>query len=309
MGASHALDPVELTDPRGELRATVIPGAGMLIASLRAGDAELLGQRRGLEAYLRDGKTTGIPLLYPWANRLGAERFTVAGVDLDLTGEAPGLRRDPHGLPIHGLLAADPGWEIERVGDAELVASLDFGARPELLATWPFPHRLSYAVELGDGELTLSLTITATGQVAVPVAYGLHPYFTLPGVAREDWEVELPAREHLDLDSRGLPTGAATSEAATAGRLGSQTFDDAYDGLAAGAKFAVAGGGWTLRATFEQGFPAGQVFAPADDAVICFEPMAAATNAVVTGRALRTVAPGHSDTARVRVAVAGMPRA
>ena len=39
----------------GALTATVVPGVGMVVASLRDGDDELLGQRGGLAAYRERG--------------------------------------------------------------------------------------------------------------------------------------------------------------------------------------------------------------------------------------------------------------
>ena len=66
------LTPVTLRDPSSALSAVYIPGAGMLATSLSDGGIELLGQRRGLDAYVSAGKTMGVPLLYPWANRLSA---------------------------------------------------------------------------------------------------------------------------------------------------------------------------------------------------------------------------------------------
>ncbi|MBO9533054.1 MAG: aldose 1-epimerase [Solirubrobacteraceae bacterium] len=299
------LQPVTLTDAEHGLTATVLPGAGMLIPSLQADGIELLGQRRGIDAYLSDGKTMGIPLLYPWANRVGEERFDVAGVALDLRGDRPGLRRDPHGLPIHGLLAAHPGWVVKETTTTSLTATFAFDetSHPELAATWPFPHVLTYEVTLRGGALELALTITPTADASVPVAHGLHPYVAIPGTARADWHVELPARRHLALDEQGLPTGGATDEPASAGALADRAFDDAYDGLAVGAEFVVAGGGWELRTTFVEGYPAGQVFAPPADPVICFEPMAAPTNALVAGNGLRVVAPGSSDRSVMRIDV------
>ena len=306
--ASPELSPVILRDPDGGLEASILPHAGMLVTSLRHDGEELLGQRRGLTAYLRDGKTMGIPLLHPWANRVGSDHFEIEGTEVDLDGERPGLRRDPHGLAIHGVLAAEPGWRVEHAppeaaGAQALVATFDFGARPDLLASFPFPHVLSYRVELTGGALALELTVTATGAVPVPVAHGLHPYLTLPGVPRADWHVQLPARRHLVLDGRGLPTGDATDEPVWEGALADLAFDDAYDGLAPCSVFRVEGGGRRLTTTFEAGYPAGQVFAPREDSVICFEPMAAPTNALVTGQGLRLIAPGCQDVARVVIAV------
>ena len=41
------------------------------------GGVELLSQRRGLQAYVSDGKTMGIPFLHPWANRWSANEVMV----------------------------------------------------------------------------------------------------------------------------------------------------------------------------------------------------------------------------------------
>src|SRR6185503_16410638 len=127
--------------------------------SLRHGGEELLAQRRGLDAYARTGSTMGIPLLAPWANRLSAMRYRAAGRDVELSAGRPGLRLDPNGLPIHGLLAASPHWEVteeQAAARARLVAALDFGARAELLDAFPFPHELVQEVELGDGGLAIT---------------------------------------------------------------------------------------------------------------------------------------------------------
>src|SRR3954453_365191 len=68
-----------LTLSAGELEAVFVPDAGMVGCSLRHRGAELLGQRGGLGAYVAERKTMGIPLLYPWANRLGAWGCALAG--------------------------------------------------------------------------------------------------------------------------------------------------------------------------------------------------------------------------------------
>ena len=65
-----ALATARLQDEEEALEATFVPGAGMLCCSLRHRGEELLAQNAGLAAYAERGKTMGIPLLYPWANRL-----------------------------------------------------------------------------------------------------------------------------------------------------------------------------------------------------------------------------------------------
>jgi hypothetical protein len=57
---------VTLTDPSSSVAAQFVPGAGMIGSSLTDAGVQLLGQRRGLDAYIADAKTMGIPMLYPW---------------------------------------------------------------------------------------------------------------------------------------------------------------------------------------------------------------------------------------------------
>jgi galactose mutarotase-like enzyme len=78
---------------------------------------------------------------------------------------------------------------------------------------------------------------------------------------------------------------------------------DGYDHVADGAQFVVEGGGRRLTVTFEQGYSAAQIFAPADDPVICFEPMAAPTNALVSGDGLRLAQPGEPAICAFTIAV------
>jgi galactose mutarotase-like enzyme len=288
-------DTVTLRDPSSSLSATYVPGAGMIGTSLKDDGVELLGQRRGLDAYVSAGKTMGIPLLYPWANRLSARAYGVNGETVTLAPDAYGVRVDNNGLPIHGLLAAYPGWRTQEVSEQKLTAVLDFGAHDELLASFPFPHLLEVAVELSVRTLTVSTTVTPTADKAVPLVYGYHPYLQLADVPRAAWQVEMPTMRHLMLDDTGLPSGTASESPAVAEPLGDKLFDDGFDQVPEGAVFAVSGGARRLEVCFERGYPAAQVFAPAGETVICFEPMTAPTDALRRG-GYRSAQPGESDT-------------
>src|SRR5262245_63776386 len=101
----------------------------MVCASLRLRGGELLGQRRGLAAYARENATMGIPLLYPWANRLARYGYAFRGVHVSIPQGAGWVADDGQGLPIHGLAPARLRWQLcERRADAasaRLRAELD----------------------------------------------------------------------------------------------------------------------------------------------------------------------------------------
>ena len=292
-----------LRDPVSQLAAQFVPAAGMIGISLADDGVELLGQRRGLEAYVNAGKTMGIPILYPWANRLGERNYRVGDDIVTFAPDAPGVRADANGLPIHGLLAAFSGWRVTSSADDELTAEVDFGAHPELIASFPFPHRLSLTVVLAERALRISTTVTATGDKAVPLCFGFHPYLRLPGVPRSQWHIETPAMRHLAVDDRGIPTGASSAWPQTSEVLGERTFDDGYDEVPPGAVFALSGGTRRIEVRLEQGYPAAQIFAPGADDVVCFEPMAAPTDALRRG-GYRIAEPGIPATAVFTITVA-----
>jgi aldose 1-epimerase len=142
---------------------------------------------------------------------------------------------------------------------------------------------LTIAVRLAERALTLRTTVTATGDRAVPLCFGFHPYLCLPNVPRSEWIIETPPLRHLRLDDRGLPTGESEPQHATEEPLGDKAFDDGYDQVCDGAVFAVSGGGRRLEVHFDRGYPAAQIFAPLAEDVVCFEPMAAPTDALRRG--------------------------
>jgi galactose mutarotase-like enzyme len=296
------LPSVVLKDPSSPLTATYVPSAGMICTSLSDDGVELLGQRRGLGAYLSDAKTMGIPLLYPWANRLSGNGYPLDGGAVTLTPGVGGVRGDANGLPMHGVLAAYPGWLVTEHTGNRLTADLDFGAQPRLLASFPFPHVLTLDVTLAERALTVQTTVTPTTGVSVPLCYGFHPYFTVPGVPRSEWTLQTPRLRHLPVDGRGIPTGATDEWPAFSEALGDKTFDDGFDEVPQGAVFALAGGDRRIEVVYDQGFPAAQIFAPAGDDLVAIEPMTAPTNSLRTG-AYRTATPGLPATAIFTVRV------
>src|SRR5262245_24170216 len=207
------------------ITATFAPAAGMVGCSLRHRDQELLGQRFGLDAYIAQRKTMGIPLLHPWANRIARRRFEVAGAEVVIDPQATPLRLDADGLPMHGLLSAARGWRVERHDRAWPAARFDFAADAALMAAFPFAHELLFEAALTGTTLTIATTVHATGATSVPISFGFHPYLRLPGVERAEWEVEIPVAERLVLDDRMLPTGRRIAAHVESGPLGSRTFD------------------------------------------------------------------------------------
>jgi galactose mutarotase-like enzyme len=298
---------IALSAPEAGVEAVFAPQIGMIGCSLTHEGDELLHHRGGLARYEATGSTMGVPLLHPWANRLGGLSYSAAGRAVELDPDMDRLRTDPNDLPIHGVVNASPYWELlgADAGEesASLAAQLDFGAHPEYLEAFPFPHGIRIDATLSHGTLTVRTTVAASDESAVPLSFGYHPYLARPDVPRAHWHVDIPLTERLVLDERMIPTGATETVDPFSGPLGERTFDDGFAGAEDGTTFALSGGGRRIEVELASGYSFAQVYAPASEDTICFEPMTAPSDALRSGRDLGMVPPGESRSATFAIRV------
>ena len=272
----------------GDLEAVFLPAQGMLGASLRHKGVELLRRVDDLQAAAAKGSTAGIPLLHPWANRLDGLEYRVAGREVRLDPSSPLLHLDAHGLPMHGVPWSRLAWEVTAAAPDRLSARLEWN-RSDLLAVFPFRHRLELTVTLRRDGLTLETSLVAGPDAAVPVSFGFHPYFGIPDLPRAEWRLALPVMRRLVLDERGIPSGEEEPAARFDTRLGERSFDDGFALLTTPASVSLAGAGRRITVEFLAGYPYAQMFAPKEQEFVAIEPMTAPTSALTSGRQLRMV--------------------
>jgi aldose 1-epimerase len=293
--------PSSLHIAAGDLRAVFWPEAGMLGVSLSYRGEELLRRIEDLDKAREKGSTAGIPLLYPWANRLAALRYQAAGADVVLYAKSPMLHFDDQGLPMHGVRWGKLPWEIVEAKVDSFLARLSW-QRTELLAVFPFPHHVEMAGHVTADSLTLVTTVIA-GESPVPISFGYHPYFGVPGVPRQQWRLQLPAMRSLNLDAHGIPTGADQPFVAFEGELGERNFDNGFALLEEQSSFSLSGAAHKITVSFLEGYHYTQIFAPKDKSFIAIEPMTAPTSALTSGTGLRVLEPGAKFRASFRIAV------
>lgn len=286
----------------GEVEAVFLPAHGMLGASLRHRGVELLRRVEDLGAAAAKGSTAGIPLLHPWANRLAGPRYRAAGRAVELDPSSPLLHRDANGLPIHGVPWSRLAFDVVAEGPDRLAAGLDW-SRSDLLAVFPFRHRVELAVELRADGLTVETRLEAGQGGPVPVCFGFHPYLGLTGLRRAQWRLRLPAMRRLVLDPRAIPTGEEEPFAGLDDALGELDFDAGFVLLEERASFRLEGGGRSISVDLLEGYRCAQVFAPRSEACVALEPMTAPTNALASGRGLRVLAPGERFRAVFRIRI------
>ncbi len=287
--SDHGVRTVRLADISRGIEVSVAPSMGNRAWEMRVrGENILYFPFENPAAAKGNSHLNGIPFLAPWANRM-PEGFQANGRRYHFNPDSVWLRRDPNGIPIHGLLTASPFWEvIEAEADASsawATSRLEFWKYPDLLANWPFAHEYEMTYRLAGGSLEVSVAVFNRSHDPMPLAVGFHPYLQLPGVDIGDATVHLPVQRHVETDECLLATGETTPVSLPDRiSLKERRFDDGFTGLVRGpdhrAVFSVEGGGKKIEVAFGPGYPVAIVYAPPGQNFICFEPMTAITNGV-----------------------------
>ena len=257
---------------------TIEPQAGCVATSWRLGTREMLALPAPREAFLKSARTGGIPLLYPYANRLRTDRFTAAGREVNLALQSD-LKRDGNGLPIHGLLLRWNQWSVERLGDSSARASIAWAEHASLMRAFPFKH-----------TLRVTTNIDADGGMDVPAAFGWHPYFAITNPAQA--QVHMPSRRPITLDAIGVPNlpmqPGSTVAAQAMPACGGEDALFAADS-AAPVTTRITQSDLDTSITFGNPYAFMQLYAPkvAPNAAgfACIEPMLCATSALSDGNA------------------------
>jgi aldose 1-epimerase len=298
------LDPSAVRLAAGDLEADFLPRYGMLGASFRHRGVELLRRVDDLPAAAKSGSTAGIPLLYPFANRLSALEYDAAGRRVRLDPKSPLLHFDARGLPIHGVPWAKLTWDVSRADASSVEAKLDWKGS-ELVALFPYPHSLAFRASMSPEAMTIALTLSAGAEGPVPVSFGFHPYFGIAGAPRTEWRLSLPALRRLALDASGIPTGAEEAFGPHDEPLGGRSWDDAFATTGKTPTLAISGPGLAIAVDFLEGYRYAQVYAPGDRELVALEPMTAPTSALTSGRGLTIVPARGMYRAVFRIRVSG----
>ena len=208
-GASQVADVVTLTDSQAEIVVRVLTTASNAYQMTVKGEDVIRKTWNTLEDIRPRMGLNGVPLLWPYANRLEEQAFYANGkkysFDLGLgnTGANP--------IPIHGFLTTADAWKlVEAKADARsawVTTKLDFYRIPRYMKQFPFAHTLTMTYRVQDGALEVHTRIDSLSDEPIPVAIGFHPYFQLTDSPREEWRLAVGAKTHWLLDASKLPTG------------------------------------------------------------------------------------------------------
>lgn len=286
----------------GALVATFLPEHGMIGTSLTHRGEEILRFPVDIARAERDGTSVGIPLNYPYANRLGTNGYSALGRQVELDPASPALMTDWNGVILHGVRWAQLPWVMQEAGETFVASRLRWD-RPELLAVFPFRHEVEMRASLDEDGLTVETSVHANAGDDVPASFGFHPYVAIPGLPRDRWQLSLPRMRALVLDERLLPVGEREDFPAYEHRLADLDFDHGFAFATQRPSMAIAGAGRRISVDFLSGYRFAQIYAPPAHDYISFEPMVSPANALVTGEDLTIVRAGDVYRAVFRVSV------
>jgi aldose 1-epimerase len=202
-------DVIELQDTRAQIVVNVLTTASNAYRMTVKGEDVIRRTWASLDDIRPRMGLNGIPLLWPYANRLDEQAFYANGQKYTFD---PGLGNTGRGaVPIHGFLTGATAWKvIEAKADAKsawVTSKLEFFRIPAYMKQFPFAHTLTMTYRLQDGALEVHTRIDSLSAEPMPVAIGFHPYFQLTDSPRDEWTLSVAARTHWLLDERTIPTG------------------------------------------------------------------------------------------------------
>lgn len=273
-------DIVRLTDPEHLTVVSVAPSFGNNAYSMTVRGQEILYKPApDLDSWRAKPGLGGVPLLSPWANRIDGEAYFANGKKYLLNPSLGNIRYDGHHLPIHGLAAYTDKWRVIRSDTSSVTSRLEPWREPDWMAQFPFAHAIEMTYRLHSGALEVATKVENLSRDPMPLSLGYHPYFQLSDSPRDDWKVHLAARESVVLSDLLVPTGERKPvDLPNPYPLAGNVLDNVFTGLT-GADWVLEGKRQKISVKFGPKYPAAVVYAPKGGSFVCFEPMAAQTNA------------------------------
>lgn len=320
--SDHGIPVIRLRDAVNKVEVAVVPSVGNSAYEMKVNGKNILHfPYESVADYKAKPDMIGIPFLGPWANRLDQQAFYANGKKYNFDMEFGNVQGQ---IPLHGLITFSPHWEVSSVSadakSARYSARLRFWKHPDLMAQWPFAHEYEMTYILKDGELEVRINVANLSTEPMPIAIGFHPYFTIPGVPRDQYMAHIPARTRVSYDNRLIPTGAYTpmdmmEEFSLRGITLDNGFIDLVQSSDRRAHFYIKAGKAMVETSFGPKYTTAVVWSPnrggQPQPFICFEPMTGPPNAVNMAQAgkyptLQTVAPGSRWTESFWVKASGL---
>jgi aldose 1-epimerase len=232
----------------------------------------------------------GIPVLFPFPNRIRAGRFTWSGREYRLTPEQVAF--DPNGNAIHGFCLDRP-WRVTDHGESFVTGEFRLSRdAPERRPLWPADFLIEIRYEVRAASLRAEVRIANPDDQPLPWGFGTHPYFKVPlGPESQPNRclIQVPATEAWELNAC-LPTGQrqtvpSDKDLREGQYFGSVKLDDVLTGLEPVGDIVECAvvdeqEGLQVAQRFPAVFREVVVYTPPERNAVCLEPYTCLTDAV-----------------------------
>lgn len=196
-----------ITDPHSGSTARIAPELGFNCFEFRAmvqgRPVDVLSSVAGFEQGGQKPSGSGIPILFPFPNRIRQGKFSWNRVEYSLP------TTDKFGNAIHGLCLDRP-WRVIEQRDNLVTGQFQLSVdAPDRLSLWPTDFILEVDYEIVHNRLRANFRIGNPTHQPLPWGLGTHPYFRLPlgpNSSRNQCLIEVPAARRWELVDC-LPTG------------------------------------------------------------------------------------------------------
>src|ERR1039457_7216736 len=176
------VDVVVLADSARHTEVTTLPGIGNMAYEMKVNGKDVLRTPpASLAEFKAKPSMTGIPFLWPWANRIDQTSYYVNGKIYAFNLELGNVRLDANKKPIHGLLSTSSAWKVvssKADGQAaEVTSRLEFWKYPDLMEQFPFAHTVEMTYRLKQGVLQVETVLHNLAAEPMPVAIGFHSFY------------------------------------------------------------------------------------------------------------------------------------
>jgi len=184
-----------LVDKETGLVATVSPSEGGQVTDMSFKGESILRSPRG------------IPILFPWPNRIRDAKFTFKGKTVKL------VPTSKEGYALHGLVMRK-NWKVENKGMSKDGAHIEVSLRsldfPDIGEQFPYPFKIAVDWIVRDGSLEFTATAANEGKETMPMGFGVHTNFRIPirdiG-SRENCWITVPADSYWELEEHAIGSG------------------------------------------------------------------------------------------------------
>lgn len=233
---------------------------------------------------------SGIPLLFPYPNRIRSGKYSWDGKDYELPESLVGY--EGAGNAIHGF-ALDRPWRITEQTESSVTGVFRISEdAPERLPLWPTDAEIQIRYSLHDACLRADISVHNPTSEPLPWGFGTHAYFRVPLSADSDpanCTVQAPVTKKWLLDEC-LPTGQI-ADPPEDGRLNTAPYfntlklDDVYTGVQSQAgvvecRVLDEKGGTQIVLRCDDSFREIVAFTPPWTTAICLEPYTCTTDAI-----------------------------